>query len=249
MLSKSQARAFFIVGTSLFSLIFLGLTVDTMQQVPKLTNQDNLSPEAIRGKHLFDTKNCMGCHTILGEGGYYAPELTKVYDKRGAVFIDLLLQDPEALFPGERRMPKYDFTPEQRQELIAFFKWIGEMNTQGFPKEPPLGKQFLMQTPKAMAENARLNPLVSTQKEETMPAKKAAAKPAVFSTLCVACHSVSGQGGTVGPALDGVSARYDKEWMKKWLLDPQKIKPGTTMPKLPLSETDLNDLVEYLGTL
>jgi len=34
MLSKSSAKWFFIGGTSLFSVTFLGLTVDSLAQVP-----------------------------------------------------------------------------------------------------------------------------------------------------------------------------------------------------------------------
>lgn len=241
MLSKSQARGFFLAGTGLFSAIFIWLTIDTLKQVPTLTNQREMTPQVIRGKHLFDSKNCMGCHTILGEGGYYAPELTKVYERRGATFIDLILQDPEKLFPGERRMPKYDFTPEERGYMIDFLQWIGNVNTQGFPKDPPLGKQFIINPPKD-AQGKVLTALP----ENPSPS---VAKPAVFDKLCIACHAIGGKGGMVGPALDGISQTRDKDWMKSWLEDPGKIKPGTTMPKLPLSATEVQELVDYLHTL
>ncbi len=239
MLTKSQARAFFVIGTGLFTIIFLGLTVDTLKQIPHLTKQQNMSAEVIKGKHLFDQYNCMGCHTILGEGAYYAPELTKVYQRRGAVFIDMMLQDPEALFPGERRMPKYPFTKEERQSMVAFFEWIGNVDTNGFPKDPPLGKQFIINPTKFDTE-AEANVL-----EPAHTIKK----PEIFDTLCLACHAVAGKGGAIGPALDGTSKTRDPKWLREWLTDPQKIKPGTTMPKLPMSDNDLNALVEYLSVL
>lgn len=37
MLSKSAARTFFLTGTIGLSVIFLGLTVDTMRRVPDQT--------------------------------------------------------------------------------------------------------------------------------------------------------------------------------------------------------------------
>ena len=80
----------------------------------------------------------MGCHTILGEGAYYAPELTKVYERRGPEFIKAMLRDPEAMYPGQRRMVKYDFTDEEMEAMVAFLKWIGEMDLNGFPPEPTL---------------------------------------------------------------------------------------------------------------
>lgn len=56
MLSKSQAKAFFIIGTAAFSAIFIGLTIDTFQRIPKQTNANALTESSIRGKHLFDKK-------------------------------------------------------------------------------------------------------------------------------------------------------------------------------------------------
>lgn len=41
MLTKSQARLFFILGTVLFSGVFLFLTVDSIKKVPEQTNQEN----------------------------------------------------------------------------------------------------------------------------------------------------------------------------------------------------------------
>jgi nitric oxide reductase subunit C len=50
MLSKSQARLFFILGTVLFSLVFLFLTVDTVRKVPAQTKQQNITEAVHRGK-------------------------------------------------------------------------------------------------------------------------------------------------------------------------------------------------------
>ena len=113
MLSKSAARAFFLLGTIGFSAVFLFLTIDTIRRVPAQTKQQNLTEQVVHGKHLWERNNCMGCHTLLGEGAYYAPELTKVYERRGPEFIKAMLRDPQAMYPGQRawsnttlRMPK-----------------------------------------------------------------------------------------------------------------------------------------------
>lgn len=136
MLSKNGAKYFFIVGTAFFFAIFLGLSYDTLKQVPKRTNVQNLSPSAIRGKHLFDKSNCMGCHTLLGEGAYYAPELTKVYENKGPDWIKSMLTDPALVYPGARKMVKYNFTEQQKEDMVSFLKWIGEIDTNGFPPKP-----------------------------------------------------------------------------------------------------------------
>ena len=114
MLSKNQARTFFVVGTVFFTGVFFYLSYDTVvNHVDKQTNSQNMSAEVVRGKRLFDENNCMGCHTIMGEGAYYAPELTKVYERRGPDWIDVFMDDPEAMFPGERKMVKYNFTKDR----------------------------------------------------------------------------------------------------------------------------------------
>ena len=230
MLSKSAARAFFLIGTIGFSGIFLGLTIDTIRRVPEQTKEENLTPQVVHGKHLWEQNNCMGCHTILGEGAYYAPELTKVYDRRGPAFIKAMLRDPQALFPGQRRMVQYDFTDDEIDALVAFLKWIGEMDLNGFPPKPSL-------LPVAVPQSTSGDVVAEIE------------RPKVYNQLCIACHSLGGQGGVVGPPLDDVGNRRDYDNLVKWLTDPQKMKPGTLMPKLPLSPADITELASFLSQL
>ncbi len=70
MLSKSQASAFFLGGTGLCTAAFLALTYDSHKQVPKQTNEHNLTAQVIAGKEIWEANNCMGCHTLFGEGAY-----------------------------------------------------------------------------------------------------------------------------------------------------------------------------------
>ncbi len=226
MLTKSQARAFFLIGTGITAAVFIALTVDTFRRIPAQTNAAGLTEQVARGKGLWDRNNCMGCHTILGEGAYYAPELTRVYERRGPDFIRAMLRDPEAMYPGQRRMVKYDFTPQQIDDLVAFFQWIGTMDLNGFPPKPDL-------------------------LQVAVPAGGTVAsigdRPQVFNQLCVACHALGGQGGVVGPALDGVGGRLDAAYIARWLEDPMSVKPDSKMPKLPLSDGQIDELVAFLS--
>lgn len=228
MLSKSAARKFFVIGTALCAGAFVLLTVDTIRQVPAQTRRAELSESAIRGKHLFDKNNCMGCHTILGEGAYYAPELTKVFERRGPVFIASMLRDPEAMYPGQRKMQKYEFTEEEISDLVAFLKWIGGIDLNGFPPKPDFA------APGGAGSS---------------PANAANPPPAIFGQLCTACHSLNGIGVTVGPALDGIGSRRDEAFLARWLKDPFSIKADSKMPKLPLSESDIEALSKFLSKL
>ena len=83
----------------------------------------------------------MGCHTILGEGGYYAPELTKVVERRGEGLIKAILMSPVPWEPNGRKMVAYGFTSEEADDVIEFFKWIGEIDLNGFDRiVSPLAK-------------------------------------------------------------------------------------------------------------
>jgi nitric oxide reductase subunit C len=230
MLSKSAARSFFLIGTIGFSVIFLGLTLDTIRRVPAQTRGHNITPQVVQGKRLWEKNNCMGCHTLLGEGAYYAPELTKVYERRGPDFIKAMLRNPQAMYPGQRRMVQYHFTDGEIEALVAFLQWIGEMDLNGFPPKPTL---LPVAVPVASREN------VVARREQ----------PKVFNQMCIACHSLGGQGGVVGPALDNVGSRRDYDNLVVWLTDPQKVKPGTLMPRLPLSEADIVELASFLSQL
>lgn len=233
MFSKSQAKAFFLVGTALCATAFILLTIDTLKRIPNQTHAENLTAESIHGKHLFESNNCAGCHTIMGEGGYYAPELTKVYQRRGEVFISSMLRDPEAMYPGQRKMVKYKFTDQEIKDLIAFFKWIGEMDLNGFPAKP----------------DSYQSAQATTVKSATDIGKEVKAHPKIFDQVCIACHSIQGSGGNVGPLLDGVGLRRDAAFINKWLHDPASLKADSKMPKLPLSEEEITELTTFLSEL
>lgn len=222
MLTKSQAKTFFVVGTVVCSAAFVLLTVDTFKRVPKQTNQAEMTESVVRGKHLFDQNNCMGCHTIFGEGAYYAPELTKVWERRGEVFIKSMLKDPQAMYPNDRKMTNFHLSDQQIEDLAAFLKWVGTVDLNGFPAKPDL---------------------------QPAPAAAVSSRPAIFGQMCVACHVLQGQGGNVGPVLDGVGTRRDLVYLQKWLANPQDVKPDAKMPKLPLSENDIQELAAYLSQM
>ncbi len=141
MLSKKQARAFFLGGTVVTFLIFIGLTVYSLSEAQDQSNYGDITEQVVRGKNLWESNNCMGCHTILGEGAYYAPELTKVIDRRGEGYVKAVLMTPNPWEPNGRKMVAYGFTEDEAKDLIAFFNWIGNIDLNGFDRVvSPLAK-------------------------------------------------------------------------------------------------------------
>jgi len=139
MLSKKQARAFFLGGTTVTFLIFIGLTIFSFGK--DQTQKENITESVVRGKYLWESNNCMGCHTILGEGAYYAPELTKVIDRRGEGYIKAVLMTPVAWQPNGRKMVAYGMSEQEADDLVAFFTWIDGIDLNGFERiVSPLAK-------------------------------------------------------------------------------------------------------------
>lgn len=80
MLSKSQARLFFLSMTAGFSSVFLWLTADSLSRVPQRSNADQLSAEVTRGKEIWESNIGTGHHYYwtgspeywLAVGGFFS---------------------------------------------------------------------------------------------------------------------------------------------------------------------------------
>ena len=95
------------------------------------------------GKLTVQAKNCMNCHTLYGNGAYYAPDLTKAWldpgwgnEQARELLMTMFLTDPEAnarTYGTRRRMPDLGITDEEARGVIAFLKWLSAVDTNGFP--------------------------------------------------------------------------------------------------------------------
>lgn len=131
--TKQMARNMFYGGTVFFILVFVGLILDTERKIPQRSNAQEITPSVVRGKHIWETRNCIGCHTLLGEGAYFAPELGNVYKRRGPDFIKAWMAAQPSGAPGRRQMPQFNLSEEQLNDLVEFLKWTGNINTEKWP--------------------------------------------------------------------------------------------------------------------
>lgn len=133
---------FFLLGTFVTFAIFIGLTIFSFSKGQDQSHAENITPAVVRGKHLFEANNCMGCHTIMGEGAYYAPELTKVVERRGEGYIKAILTSPAPWGPNGRKMVAYGMTNEEAQDMVEFLKWVGNIDLNGFDRVvSPIAKE------------------------------------------------------------------------------------------------------------
>ncbi len=95
-----------------------------------------------KGKLTVQAKNCMSCHTLLGNGAYYAPDLTKAWldpfwgsrGMREELMVEFIKDPSDKLHNGlGRRMPRLGITDEEARAIVAFLKWMSSIDTNGFP--------------------------------------------------------------------------------------------------------------------
>ena len=133
--TKNLARNIFYGGSLFFLLLFLGLTFDTQRKMPKTDNRAALTEQVAMGKRVWEQNDCIGCHTLLGEGAYFAPELGNVYKRLGSTAaIKAFIQSrPENGIPGRRSMPQFHLSDEQLDAVAAFLKYASEIDTNNWP--------------------------------------------------------------------------------------------------------------------
>ncbi len=139
--TKSMARNIYIGGSAFFLLLFFALTFDTVSGLP---NRDNraalehaeLGPKIALGKKVWEENNCIGCHTLLGEGAYFAPELGNVYKRFGnnmeAIKAFIKFRPVDGI-PGRRSMPQFNLSDAELDAVAEFLKYSSEINTAKWP--------------------------------------------------------------------------------------------------------------------
>ena len=142
VLTKSMARNIFYGGSLFFTLLFIGLFIHSHWYIVNVsTDKETLTESVVRGKHVWEAKACVNCHSILGEGAYFAPEVGNVMARWG------VQDDPDAAFEmlkgwmeaqpsgieGRRQMPQFNLSDEDIRGLSDFLLWTGTIDTQDWP--------------------------------------------------------------------------------------------------------------------
>jgi len=98
--TKSAARNIFYGGSAFFFVTFVALTIHSHYYMRTAsTDESTLTEGVARGKHVWERNSCINCHTLLGEGAYFAPELGNVWVRYGG------RDDPEGARAAARPPP------------------------------------------------------------------------------------------------------------------------------------------------
>jgi len=269
VLTKASTRSFFFGGTLLFTLVFIGLTIHTHTTLAERTNDAEISDAVRRGLHVWAANNCENCHTLLGEGAYFAPDLTKIVSQRGEAYLTAFLQDPSRFYSEERDgrlMPTLGLADTEIADAIAFLDWVGRIDTNGWPPRPLL----------VSGGSSRGIPGLDASGDADSASERGRA---LFNGVagCAACHAVASGVTLVGPALAGIAGRAAERvraadyagqasdpqaYLRESILTPDAYVVSGAMYGTPdgrslmprglaeqLDERQLDDLVRYLMTL
>ena len=142
VMTKSMARNVFYGGSLFFIAIFVALTIHSHIYARNVSTDESLLTESVAaGKLVWENKACVNCHTLLGEGAYFAPELGNVMRRWGVqddpvAAMDTLKSWMDAMptgIEGRRQMPQFNLTDAEYRALADFLLFVGTVNTQGWP--------------------------------------------------------------------------------------------------------------------
>jgi len=190
-----------------------------------------LTDEVVLGKRVWHKHNCNDCHTILGIGGYYSPDVTKVYSARGEAWLKAFLKNPESPDPKRRKMPNQNLSEDEIKKLTAFLKWVDAIDTNQWPPQP--------------ITIAKTTGIALKETTQTLMGKNL-----YNQNRCDLCHMIGGKGGIIGPDLSHVGKQRDSDWLTKQIKDPKSHNPTTQMPAYPqFSEEEIQGLISFLAGL
>ena len=108
---------------------FAALIFHTETKIPERSKSAELTPAVVRGKHLWETRNCIGCHTLLGEGAYFAPELGNV---ASAAALTSSRDGSRPCRPTPRSPPDAAVQLHRRstERSREFLRWSNGINTE-----------------------------------------------------------------------------------------------------------------------
>lgn len=116
---------------------------------------------------------------------------------------------------------------------------------------PHMREKAHMTGTEALAVEAFLSSTLTAERKvsvvsEDMPQRSGDTLIAQFG--CMGCHQSNGS-GSLGPALDGIIERKGKAFVLKKLSDPKFNNAASAMPRFPMTDADMREIIKYLGKL
>jgi cytochrome c-type protein NapC len=197
-----------------------------------------------RGKGIFDSHGCSGCHGQSG-GGSSGPALTHAASKYSPAQLTAVLKAPTGTMKAAGMVP-LTVNAADMKALVSYVTAMGGTSATSAAKPPPAG------SPSPVA--AKMEP-IATPEPSITPAGISASTPtvaqgkAIFdSQHCGGCHGGNGGGGS-GPALTHSASQYPPAQLTAVLKEPTATMKAAGMVPLTVDAADMEALVSYVSSL
>jgi mono/diheme cytochrome c family protein len=192
------------------------------------------------GRRLFVDKGCASCHSVEGvapqrdlgpdlsaEGGKDISHLEFGESKipRNLIaYVQAKITDPVSVNPTAR-MPVYLLTTADRDALTTAL-----LSMTGTPAASGLQKLVMPRTEASFQPAGEISRVYERYK-------------------CSVCHQFKGAGGTLAPDLSYEGSRAQRQWLVRFLKNPQTLRPTLVlrMPQFNMTDQEAATLADYMG--
>jgi mono/diheme cytochrome c family protein len=189
-------------------------------------------PTVNRGRKLFYSMNCYGCHKIEGMSeGTLGPELSEAGKKFKVDYLWESIVEPRANL-ATSFMPDFHLGDADVKALVIFLKSRRGVNF----AETTLDRY------KARIANVAV----------VIPpggAGEKAGEQLIAGRACTACHKLRDKDGGIAPDLTYEGLIRDNSWLMDHFKNPRSREPDSIMPSFRFPDEDFERLAAYLGSL
>lgn len=217
-------------------------------------------PLVAKGKGVFGTNGCSGCHGANATGTSMAPSLVGITDKYTLPKFTNLLHHPNAAMRAGH-MPAFNLSAP---DMAALFRYLGSLGQNGGASPAAIPAEAPAAT--APAPEAAASSPAEANEAQAVPAAARAAVPAgqpavaasgsiaegekTFQThACFACHGQAGAGTSRVPPLAGLVAHLSNEQLAALLQHPNAKMSAGGMPPFVGTPQQEGSLIAYIRSL
>ena len=206
-----------------------------------------VSPLVAKGRGIFTTKGCSGCHGATGTGTANAPSLVGITTKFTLPQITELVHHPTAkMLAGH--MPSFDFSTPDMAALFSYLDSLGKPGEAAPATAPTIAG---VAAPAASVPGGMIAiPAAGSGAAATKNSAVAAAGEAIFQAQsCSRCHGEAGAGAGKIPPMSGLVAKLSDAQIAKLIQAPNPTMKAGGMPPVVAPPGDIKSLVAYLRSL
>ncbi len=193
-----------------------------------------------RGRKLFFTSNCYGCHRIEGlSDGTLGPDLTQAGKKFKVDYLWESIVDPRANL-ATSVMPQFKLSEGDVQALVIFLKSRKGIN---FAETGLQQYRARLQDATAVVQ-ATIKPVAITPASMVQQGEKL-----LNDRACLACHKLGGKDGGIAPELSYEGLLRAEPWLFDHFKNPHSTVPDSIMPTFRFTDDEFRAMSAYLATL